>query len=279
MSGQETDQEKSKANKSWRLFRRDKADPDEIDEFFIGDLNSTKDVVIGVNGAVAGNVSAQSIRIMGTIFGSVTAPEIVIDQGGQVWGDIFATTLMITVDAKVHGWLSTFDVGTLELIQSGSLSASDVMSLHLSARSEELVELQQSAGIEEEIGNPGSQPQIYRKFQVEGGSAIIARLELEKFYGPGKSSSVDEASNWIEEDGPNSSILKEEVASPGASSVEIRAELSTVLKNLDTTNAELVHLLADLEISTQQIYNLKSERDLYKKRFQKLARWVYQNKG
>jgi len=151
MSGLKSKREDSEARTKWGIFRRRKSVQDEINEFRIGDLNSKDEVILGPKGAIAGNVSARSIRVKGTIFGSVTAPEIVIDQSGQVWGDVFASALMITVNAKVHGWISTFEVGTLELIQSGALSASDVMSIHLSAHSDELVKLRHSADKEGKI--------------------------------------------------------------------------------------------------------------------------------
>ena len=279
MSGQQIDEEKSKEKRSWRILRRNKSDQDEINELYIGDLYSKDHVIIGVNGAVAGNVSAPSIRINGTIFGSVTSPEIVIDQQGQVWGDVFATTMMVTVDAKVHGWISTFDVGTLELIQSGALSASDVMALQLSAQPEELAEMRRLAEKEGNIRHAGSQPLIHRKFQVEGGSAIIARLELEKFYG------AAEANNGLDDSilsGPED--LK--AALPGQGSVppesrdaEIREKLKTVRDDLDSANTEISRLSADLQSSTEELEKLKTERDLFKGRFQKLARWVYQNQS
>ena len=184
---------------------------------------------------------------------------------------------MITVNAKVHGWVSTFDVGTLELIQSGSLSASDVMSLHLSAQSEKLAELRQSADQEEEIRNLGNQPAIYRKFQVEEGSAIIARLEVEKFYRTRITSRADQDSKSSDPEEHKSSLLIEDPVSPEPHSAEIRAELSTSKINLDTTNAELASRSAELRTTAEKMDMLKSERDLYKMRFQKLALWVYKN--
>lgn len=180
MNEAKSNDEKSITKRGLGIFRRDKPVLEEINEFIIGDLDSTTELIIGANGAVAGNISAPSVRIKGTVFGSVTAPEIIVDQTGQVWGDLFASALMITVNAKVHGWVSTFEVGTLELIQGEGLSAAEVMSISLADHSEELKELRKTAGLEGKLGNIGSQPEVYRNFQVEEGAAIVARLEMEK---------------------------------------------------------------------------------------------------
>jgi hypothetical protein len=277
MSGLKNKRENSEAKTKWGIFRRRKSVQDEINEFRIGDLNSKDEVILGPNGAIAGNVSARSIRIKGTIFGSVTAPEIIIDQSGQVWGDVFASALMITVNAKVHGWISTFDVGTLELIQSGDLSASDVMSIHLSAQSDELLKLRQSADREDKIGNLANQPELYRKFQVEGGSAIIARLELERSYFQGnlKSGFEGEHSKELEDHNPVDAI--EEPPSKETDIIILQEELSRTLRNLNDANGELAHLSAKLNSSVEIIEQLKVDRDLHKIRFRKLASWVYEN--
>ncbi|GMQ78445.1 MAG: hypothetical protein BMS9Abin02_0957 [Anaerolineae bacterium] len=277
MSGLKSKREDSEAKTKWGIFRRRKSVQDEINEFIIGDLNSKDEVILGPNGAIAGNVSARSIRIKGTIFGSVTAPEIIIDQSGQVWGDIFASALMITVNAKVHGWISTFDVGTLELIQSGTLSASDVMSIHLSAQSDELVKLRQSADKEGKIGNLANQPELYRKLQVEGGSAIIARLELERAFLQGNFKNKFEGEHSKELEGRNPVDAIEEPLSEETDIIILQEELSRTLKNLNDANAELARLSAKLISSVEKIEQLKVDRDLHKNRFRKLASWVYEN--
>ncbi len=277
MAESKKEREGSEAKTRWGIFRRRKTVHDEINEFRIGDLNSNGEVILGPNGAIAGNVSARSIRIKGTIFGSVTAPEIIIDQSGQVWGDVFASTLMITVNAKVHGWISTFDVGTLELIQSGALSASDVMSIHLSAQSDELVKLRQSVDNEGKIRNLANQPELYRKFQVEGGSAIIARLEMERFYlqgnleGKYEGEHSKELEDRISGDANEESLLKE------TDSIILQEELSRALQDLNDANAELARLSAKLNSSVEAIEQLVVDRDLHKDRFRKLASWVYEN--
>ena len=277
MSGLKSKREDSEAKTKWGIFRRRKSVQNEINEFRIGDLDSKDEVILGPKGAIAGNVSARSIRIKGTIFGSVTAPEIIIDQSGQVWGDVFASALMITVNAKVHGWISTFEVGTLELIQSGALSASDVMSIHLSAQSDELVKLRHSADKEGKIGNLTNQPELYRKFQVEGGSAIIARLELERSYLQeySKSRFEGEQSKELENRNPLDAIA--EPLSKETDIVLLQEELSKTLRNLNDANVELAHLSAKLNRSDEKIEDLKVDRDLHKKRFRKLALWVYEN--
>jgi predicted acyltransferase (DUF342 family) len=277
MAGSKSKREDSAVKTKWGIFRRRKSVQDEINEFRIGDLNSKDEVILGPNGAIAGNVSARSIRIKGTIFGSVTAPEIIIDQSGQVWGDVFASALMITVNAKVHGWISTFDVGTLELIQSGALSASDVMSIHLSAQSDELVKLRQSAEREDKIGNLANQPELYRKFQVEGGSAIIARLELERSFLQGNSKSRFEGEQSKELEDRNPVDANGEPLTKEANIVILQEELSRTLRNLNDANAELTHLSAKLDSSVEKIEDLKVDRDLHKIRFRKLALWVYEN--
>ena len=291
---------KPSSSKRKSLFRRGRQEENEINEFRVGDITTQDPIIIGKKAAIAGNVSAPLIRIMGVVFGSVTGTTVQISERGQVWGDVFASEMLIEVGGKVHGWVSTFDVGTLELIQSGALSANDVLAINLAAQTDDLSELRKIAGLSSKYEKLTSETDLFQKFQVESGADTISRKELElAMYDPnaelleiettaGQTSNKKDTSSA---DGPlwNSVNL-----------VVIRDELNEAKDELQKREAEIKQFKAALAESNrlneesefrEQERNrgypwqdveryrlLLEERDLYKERFQKLAHWVHKNR-
>lgn len=74
----------------------------QIDGRIEGDI-ICKTLVIGQSGHIAGEVTAETIRVYGEVTGKLTAEQITIGRTGQVTGDICHGSLEIESGAQVEG--------------------------------------------------------------------------------------------------------------------------------------------------------------------------------
>ncbi len=76
-----------------------------IDGRVIGDI-TCKALVQGEDSEIAGGISAESVRIAGTVRGTIAAREVVILKSAQIIGDVAYDALTIEQGARLEGRLS-----------------------------------------------------------------------------------------------------------------------------------------------------------------------------
>ena len=108
------------------LFRRKRGL--EITGYHVGDIRTDQTVIVTESGAVAGNIYAPEVTVAGLLKGLIAAKTTEIVASGQVWGDVYATTLAIVPGGKLHGWFSTINEEGYQLLSSGSASLKEVTS-------------------------------------------------------------------------------------------------------------------------------------------------------
>ncbi|MGH2538729.1 MAG: bactofilin family protein [Candidatus Promineifilaceae bacterium] len=155
---------------------RRKGDELVIDGYHVGDLLLERDIALTPAGSVAGNLSAPRVVVGGMVYGSVTARELVVEDGGQVWGDVYATSIKLLPGGKIHGWVSSFDEGTLDLLRGGELAAGDIPGVGVLELPPELLGLLEGRPQDE---SSGAMLPILRQLQAEAAAAMAARRELE----------------------------------------------------------------------------------------------------
>jgi cytoskeletal protein CcmA (bactofilin family) len=74
-----------------------------VDGSFEGIINSQKDIYIGKNGYVNGDVFAQKLIIQGFIEGKINAKRVEIKEGGRVKGSIEYSELVMEAKAIFEG--------------------------------------------------------------------------------------------------------------------------------------------------------------------------------
>lgn len=74
-------------------------------------------LVQGPDSRIAGRVTAQSARIAGTVEGSITADELVVEASARITGDIHYATISIAAGAQVAGQF-TLKGADLKLVAS-----------------------------------------------------------------------------------------------------------------------------------------------------------------
>ena len=74
----------------------------QIDGKVEGDITAG-DITIGSSGHIVGELKAETLRVKGTIIGSIRARKVELETGASVQGDIFHAALIIQPDANFEG--------------------------------------------------------------------------------------------------------------------------------------------------------------------------------
>ncbi|MEW5989380.1 MAG: polymer-forming cytoskeletal protein [Chloroflexota bacterium] len=161
-------------------FRRRGAGIQEIVGYQVGDVQSEKPVLVAEPAVIIGDLLTPKAVIAGLVCGYVVAREVTVQKSGQVWGDVFAASLLIEPGGRVHGWFSTLSEDSYLLLYSGQsspldLALSDRLDLPAGLMRDEL-----RAALESELANPAS-PRVntLRLLQAEAAEAVAARADLQ----------------------------------------------------------------------------------------------------
>ena len=77
-----------------------------LDGQFKGTLNIKENVLIGLTAEIEADVEAKNVSIAGLVRGNVTGKKVHLLASAQVWGDIFAETLITENGAFIEGRVS-----------------------------------------------------------------------------------------------------------------------------------------------------------------------------
>ena len=149
-----------------------------VNYYHTGDINVQIPVYLAPTASVVGNITAPRVIIAGKLFGVIASDDVLVAQGGHVWGDIYTSEFVVEPEGKSFGWIITLDKGTVELLRSGDLKRSD---LPQAGRYPVYSEFQKEQGIEENQQPIHLEHQrfIYHHFQAELAAAQMARIEIE----------------------------------------------------------------------------------------------------
>jgi cytoskeletal protein CcmA (bactofilin family) len=166
------------------LFRRQKDNKYYLTGYSVEDVHSKQAVVVKENSILVGDIYAPQVIVAGMVYGYVVASEVIIEPAGQIWGDIFATSVGAMPGSKVHGWISSMDEGTVDLLRLGQLTVRGVPNTgELATSAERAAELAKLAPqIDHENSLSTERIEIWRKLQSEAAVAVSARVELERSF-------------------------------------------------------------------------------------------------
>jgi len=149
-----------------------------VNFYHTGDINVQIPVYLAPTAAVVGNITSPKVIVAGRMFGVIAADDVLIAEGGHLWGDIYVTELTVEPKGKVFGWVITLDKGTVELLRTGEIKRRDlpppgIRPVPTDFRAEHAVtEEQQPVPLEH-------QQFLYQHFQAELAAAQMARIEIE----------------------------------------------------------------------------------------------------
>lgn len=150
----------------------------EINYYHTGDISVQIPVYLAPGASVAGNITSPTVIVAGKMYGVIAADVVVIDKGGQLWGDVYSSEVHLQPGGKCYGWIISLDKGTIELLRSGAISRDDVP-----APGERPVpaEFSQEHAIDGDQlpVNPQRLGFILRHLQAELAAAQLARIEIE----------------------------------------------------------------------------------------------------
>jgi cytoskeletal protein CcmA (bactofilin family) len=151
----------------------------EVNGFKLGDIQTEQNVKVTEKAALVGNVLAPRVTVGGIVYGFVASREILIESTGQIWGDVHSVSLNIAPGGKLHGWISTLDEGTVDLLRTGDLSKIDLDETSRRTIPQEILDILPG----EVVPSDGQQAEprllIWRQLRAEAAMALLARSEIE----------------------------------------------------------------------------------------------------
>ena len=88
----------------------------QIDGVINGNIRA-KQIVVGVNGNVRGNITANFLRICGKIEGEIRAETLEIVKTATVKGNVFKKTISIESGSKITGNINELENGTAKILK------------------------------------------------------------------------------------------------------------------------------------------------------------------
>jgi cytoskeletal protein CcmA (bactofilin family) len=157
MSQEKNQKRESRLSNLTSALRRHEEERLEISAYRVGGVRAEKAVIVTAGGTLIGDLLAPEIVVEGLIYGYVACQRLIVAPGGQIWGDVYVSTLELAPEGKINGWVSTLDAGTVDLLRAKELGTGDLPGRddwHLPA---ELLEQVQNAGADVEDDQRESQ--------------------------------------------------------------------------------------------------------------------------
>lgn len=232
------------------LFRRDDRII-KLSTHHIGELRAEKAVHLRSSAMVAGDVYGPEVVNAGLIVGAVVAEELIVQQGGQIWGDVFALRCRIEEGGQVHGWLNTIDVETIQALFEQKKTLVEVGAVsHFGELLAGIEDKNLQAAMAADAAGSRGQTAVLRYLQVAAAEAIAARSNLEQNF---TDRLRETAGDKIAELGG----LRQEVARFRKESQTYKKELDEIIVLLETREAAL----AEKSMALSQIEQQFGERN------------------
>lgn len=151
----------------------------EVKGYKLGDIQTELTVYVTKEAAIVGNVLAPRVVVAGIIYGFVASREVIVESTGQIWGDVHSVALEISPGGKLHGWMSTLDEGTVDLLRSGELSTVDLDEIGQRTIPQEILDILPGDVVPLDGQEAEQRLLIWRQLRAEAAMALLARSEIE----------------------------------------------------------------------------------------------------
>jgi cytoskeletal protein CcmA (bactofilin family) len=151
----------------------------EVKGYQLGDIQTEQNVKVTEKAALVGNVLAPRVTVAGIIYGFVASREILVESSGQIWGDVHSVSLNIAPGGKLHGWISTLDEGTVDLLRTGDLSKIDLDETNRRTIPQEILDILPGDVVPSDGQEAEPRLLIWRQLRAEAAMALLARSEIE----------------------------------------------------------------------------------------------------
>lgn len=220
----------------------------DVSGYHVGDIQTEFPVIIRHAATVVGDVYAPKIVVHGLLNGSAVSKDISIEEGGQIWGDVFTVRLHVEEGGKIQGWISCVDDSDYEtLLQNKNV---DSFSPGINAEPA-AAQTKNNLGL---IDNNKTPIETLQYLQAEAAAALAARAELEQDFERRLRETYGESADTI-------TSYKQQVTT-------LRTELTTQKKVLDETEETLRRTK---EQADRQSNELAGTYDLLSKQSRELA--------
>jgi chromosome segregation ATPase/cytoskeletal protein CcmA (bactofilin family) len=234
-------------------FKREKETWVEISGYHVGEVRKTDPVLITAGSTLLGNIYAPRIIVDGLLSGSAYAYNIEVTETGQIWGDVFAVSLLVASGGKIQGWISIVDDDDYARLQeNGALTNTTI-----SQQWDTLVQPADSSLI---TNRNNSQTESLHLLQAEIAAILAARSEMEHDFEQRVGEVAGEATTKI-------NTLSEQLSHTRQELTEQKAQLDQAQKILRQQASQIERQTNDLTIARDLLSDQNGEmnelRDLY----------------
>lgn len=249
------------------LFRRGSR-PVELTGYHAGDVVEGRTVRLVPGASAAGDIRAPEVIVEGLLYGCILAETVLVAAGGQVVGDVCATSVTIEEGGRISGWVHTPTADECALIQDGSLADVEAFTESTRQRAADLL----PADLRDRALADSNHPEwvaLLRMFQAELGTALLARDELAQAF----ERRVEEVAgdirarlHQVEEDFERAKVELEESETDrselAAKVAERDRDLEVQRRELDGVRALLQQRVATLRDVEQELSELRARAAL-----------------
>jgi cytoskeletal protein CcmA (bactofilin family) len=236
-------------------LRRRQVDKIEVKEYLVGDIRAENAVEVLSDGLVVGDILAPEVVVVGLVYGYVACRHLTVAPGGQIWGDVYISSLELAPSGKINGWVCTLDSGTVDLLRAGELGKGDLPDQGERRLPTELAKRIQLSGADVEADQSKSQRRsgIWRQLRSEAALALIARSEIEAGFDQRLAEAISDRTSTSTELEVQSQTVPEMASESAADGSSVAGELaSSEVSHTDAVHeeAEVVKLQAQLQQAT-----------------------------
>lgn len=244
-----------KPKRGFRLFGGRTQHPYQtITDYHLEDIRTDEPIYIAPGAIVAGDVYAPRVVVAGLVCGFVVSLAVELEAGAEIWGDVYTSQLRLDTAAQLNGWVSTLNKEEYRALRQSDAE----LTLWIANRSDAALntlpdELHQN--VQDTIAAmPPGRVNVLRRMQLEMGTALMARLEMEQAFEERVQEIAGESLN-------QTSRLQEQIATLTANQtarMEQINELQTRLQNRETELAtEKQKLIEAQALIDQQVGRLE----------------------
>ncbi len=225
----------------------------EISGYSVGDIHETQPVAIAAEATVVGNIFAPQIIIAGLLSGTAVSQEVIVQERGQIWGDIYALRFHVEQGGLIRGWVNTLSEAECYALLNGRQTLADRV-----------------PGSDNTLPD-GLQPEHFRlrdssnldalhHLQTETAVALAARTELEETFDQRLAEIVGEATNQL-------TATREDLKTTRADLAKSQQQAKELSETLQLREAQLDRQTKELALSQETLAHTNQELEELRESF------------
>ncbi|MDT8305411.1 MAG: polymer-forming cytoskeletal protein [Anaerolineae bacterium] len=222
-----------------------------------GDIVETGPVVVARGAAVAGNIQAPEVVVSGLLHGAVVTRTVTVTPGGQIVGDIHATSVAVEAGGAIYGLVYSLEHDGYERLRNGAPPGELAM-----PEGDEYTAQVMPAELQELRQRGGESPEhvvLFQLVQDRLGEALMARAALEQTFAERIEEVAGDTARRLREVEEAHSRTQAQLEAETAGRAELATRLAAREEALATQRQELDGVRALLQQRAEALHEAEHE--------------------